>query len=137
MTVTLTASYEQTLEADTVEQINALKEDNYELSDMLAFIDENSEKAFRFFYETYVELGERYDYEAVDAFIKLAGVDLLDNFEDAYIGAYVSRAAFAEEFLGDEVDRLSHFIVVDWESTADYLLEHEIDEQDGFYFRTY
>ena len=137
MTVTLTASYEQTLEADTIEQINALKEEQYDLQAMLEFIDENSEKAFRFFYETYIELGERYSYEAVDAFIKLASVDYLDNFEDAYIGAYVSPAALAEDFLGDEVDRLSHFIVVDWESTADYLLDNSIDEQDGFYFRTY
>lgn len=137
MTVTLTASYEQTLEADTIEQINALKEEQYDLQAMLEFIDENSEKAFRFFYETYVELGERYGYEAVDAFIKLAGVDLLDNFEDAYIGAYVSPAAFAEDFLDDEIGRLPYYIVVDWKETAEYLLDHDIDEQDGHYFRTY
>ena len=104
---------------------------------MLEFIDENSEKAFRFFYEEYVRLGEEVGYEAVDAFIQLHDVDDLDKFESAYIGAYVSPEAFAEDFLQDEVDRLSCFIIVDWKETADYLLSHDFDEQDGYYFRTY
>ena len=137
MTVTLTASYEQTLEADTIEQINALKEEQYDLQAMLEFIDEHSEKEFRFFYEDYVRLGEEVGYEAVDAFLQLHDVDDLDKFESAYVGSYISHTVFAEDFLQDEVDRLSYYIIVDWKETADYLLSHDFDEQDGHYFRTY
>ena len=43
----------------------------------------------------------------------------------------------AEDFLEDEVDRLHYMIVVDWESTADYLIDHDVDRHGDHYFRTY
>ena len=137
MTVTLTASYEQTLEADTIEQINALKEEQYDLQAMLEFIDEHSEKEFRFFYEDYVRLGEEVGYEAVDAFLQLHDVDDLDKFESAYAGSYVSHTDFAEDFLDSEIRCLPYCIVVDWKETAEYLFENDIDEIDGHFFRSY
>lgn len=136
MPITLTANYRETLEASTVETIDQLLEHQYDLGCMLEFIDEHNEKDFRFFYDDYVRLGEEYGYEAVDAFInEVADVDDLDRFESAYIGEYSSPGRMAEDYLSSEVDRLSYMIVVDWDSTAEYLLDHDVDRQGDFYFR--
>ena len=59
MTVTLTANYPDTLKEETATVIENLLGDNYELTDMLEFIDENSEEDFVTYYEEYVEQGEK------------------------------------------------------------------------------
>jgi hypothetical protein len=138
MTVTLTATYRDTLAPETVALIDKLLLEEFGLEEILIFIDENTEEEFCDHYMEYVELGENYGYEAVDAFVKEGGgLEQLDKFEDAYIGEYSSPARMAEDFLEDEVDRLHYMIVVDWESTADYLLQHDIDCFGDHYFRTY
>jgi len=43
----------------------------------------------------------------------------------------------AEDFLEHEVNRLSYMIVIDWEATSEYLLDHNVDRYDDHYFRTY
>jgi hypothetical protein len=102
------------------------------------FIDEHSEEDFREYYEEYVEAGENFGYEAVDYFInEVADLSDLDKFEGAYIGEYSSPARMAEDFLENEVDRLHYMIVVDWEATAEYLLQHDVDQYGDHYFRCY
>lgn len=136
MTVTLTSNYREVFEEETLRTIDALTEELYDLGAILEFIDEHSEKEFRFFYEDYVRLGEDYGYEAVDVFInEVADIDELDRFEDAYLGEYCSPARMAEDYLESEVDRLSYMIVVDWEATAEYLLDHDVDRYGNHYFR--
>jgi hypothetical protein len=136
MTVTLTSNYRDTLAPETVTEIDRLVDDAYALDDILVFIDEHSEEEFREYYEEYVELGERHGYEAVDTFInKVADLDDLERFENAYIGEYSSPARMAEDYLEYEVDHLSYMIVVDWESTAEYLIDHDVDRYGDFYFR--
>jgi spore coat protein CotH len=138
MTVTLIASYRETLAPETVTQIDGFLESQYDLGSMLEFIDEHNEEEFREYYEDYVEVGENNGYEAVDYFINEVG-DLsdLDQFESAYIGEYSSPARMAQDFLEDEVDRLHYMIVVDWDSTAEYLLDHDVDRHGDHYFRCY
>ena len=136
MTVTLIASYRDTLAPETVTQIDGFLESQYDLGSMLEFIDEHTEEEFREYYEEYVELGENHGYEAVDYFINEVGdLDELDRFENAYIGEYSSPARMAQDFLEDEVDRLHYMIVVDWDSTAEYLLDHDVDRYGDHYFR--
>jgi hypothetical protein len=136
MTVTLTSSYRDTLAPETVEVVDRLVDDLYALDDMLVFIDEHDEEEFREYYEEYVELGENHGYEAVDCFINhVADLSDLDRFSSAYVGEYSSPARMAEDFLEDEVDRLHYMIVVDWEATAEYLLDHEIDRYGNHYFQ--
>jgi spore coat protein CotH len=134
MTVTLTANYRDILAPETVTKIDGLIEDQYELTDILEFIDEHNEEDFRQYYEDYVDLGEVHGYEPVDAFVKENSLDDLDSFENAYLGEYSSPSDFAEDFCSDEADRL-YFIVPDWEATAEYLLDHEVDRVGDFYFR--
>jgi hypothetical protein len=138
MTVTLTATYRDFLTAETVAEIDRLVDNSYALDDILVFIDEHSEEDFREYYEDYVEAGETYGYEAIDLFInEVAELSELDKFEKAYIGEYSSPARMAEDFLEHEVNRLSYMIVIDWEATSDYLLDHNVDRYDDHYFRTY
>jgi hypothetical protein len=136
MPVTFTTNWRETLEPLTVEAIEAFLEQDFDLQAMLIFVDEHSEKDFRFFYDDYVRLGEEYGYEAVDAFInEVADVDDLGRFERAYIGEYSSPARMAEDYLSSEVDCLSYMIVVDWDLTAEYLLDHDVDRYGDYYFR--
>jgi hypothetical protein len=138
MSVTLTANYRETLAPETLELVDRLLTEQFSLEDILVFIDENTEEEFCDHYEVYVELGENYGYEAVDAFVKEGGgLDQLDKFDSAYLGEYSSPARMAEDFLEHEVDRLFYMIVVDWEATAEYLLDHDVDRFGDHYFRTY
>ena len=137
MTVTLTATYRDFLALETVAKIDEFVDNQYELTDMLEFIDEYNEEDFREYYEDYVELGENHGYEAVDCFVREVG-DLsdLDKFEDAYIGEFASPGDMAKSYCEDEHDRL-YYIVPDWEATADYLLSHDVDQYGDYYFRCY
>lgn len=139
MTVTLTASYKETLQPETVALIDNLIEDNYELSDMLEFIDENSEEDFRNYYEEYCEQGENLGYDVVDAFVSENGLDDIEHVEDAFVGRYDSEEAFAEEFTLDHQGmELPDWVVVDWEATWNHNLRYDFDfvvhEFQGFVF---
>lgn len=137
MTVTFTATYRETLAPETVAEIDRLVDNSYALDDMLIFIDEHNEEDFREYYEEYIEAGEVHGFDAVDLFVsEVADLSELERFEDAYIGEYSSPARMAEDFLEDEVDRLPYFIVIDYEMTADYLVNHEIDRHGDHYFRS-
>jgi len=135
MSVTFTTNYKEVLAAQTIDKIAELCDDNqYSLEDALKFIDKHSEEEFCDYYEEYVELGEEYGYDAVDAFLKECGNPYdLKCFESAYLGEYNTPEKFAEEFCSDEVDRL-FYIVPDWEATAQYLLDHTVDRYGDFYF---
>ena len=138
MPVTLTANYRQVFSEETLTLIDKLQEDQYDLGCMLEFIDEHNEKDFRFFYEDYVRLGEEFGFEPVDAFINgVADVDDLDRFESAYIGEFASKGDMAAEFFeGDgDVQRLDYRIAIDWEETAAYLMNHEVERHGDYYFR--
>jgi hypothetical protein len=138
MTVTLTASYRDTLAPETVTVIDRLIEDTFDLGSILEFIDEHDEESFREYYEEYVELGESYGYEAVDFFVNdVADLSDLCKFEHAYVGEYSSPARMAEDFLEHELDRLPYCVVVDYDLTAEYLLDHDIDRYGDHYYRTY
>ena len=104
--------------------------------DGLDFIKAHGEKAFLDHFETYVELFDRYQIAAIDAFIELWSVEDLDHFEDAYYGEYESGAEFAESFANDcgDIPRdLPSWIEIDWaESWRN--LEYDFHEFDGYIF---
>jgi len=127
MTVTLTANYKETLKAETVELIDNLIEDNYELSDMITFIDEHNEDDFCTYYTEYVEQGERCGYNVVDAFVGENGIADVEHCEEAYVGCYADGATFAEEFTSENFHGgdIIEFVVIDWDLTWERSLSHE------------
>lgn len=127
MTVTLTNSYKQFCQPATVEMIESLMDENYDLEAMLQFIDEHNEKEFVAHYEEYVRCGEAIGYEAVDALIGESGMDAVENCDERYRGCYQSTADFAEELCTDlgYIHDVPAIVVVDWEATWDRNLYYD------------
>lgn len=141
MTVTLTATYKDVLKTETVDQIDALIEDNHDLQCMLEFIDENSEEDFCTYYEDYVEQGENVGYSVVDAFVAEYGIADVASVGDAFVGCYDSEAAFAEEWVYEN-ENVPDCVVVDWEVTWDRCFKYDFDfvtdgAYQGYVFRRY
>lgn len=135
MTITLTTNYQEVLSTETVEKIDQLLEDNYELTDILKFIDEHNENDFVAHYEQYVDAGENIGYDVVDAFINYHDdVSYVEYVEEAYQGSYHSPADFAEEFSQEIYGDVPSFVVVDWAATWDRNLSYDFDFIDGFVF---
>lgn len=138
MSITLTANYKKTLAASTVEKIQELLEDSYELSDILEFIDEHNEEDFVAYYEKYVEVGENIGYDVVDAFINYhCDVSYVEYVEEAYQGLYNSEADFAEEYTNDVHGEIPSCVVVDWQATWDQNLSNDFDYVNGFVFHSH
>ena len=117
-------NYKEVYSQETVDVIEELIADSYALEDIVEFIDANSEAVFRSYYQIYVETGEEYSYEAVDAFIEEFGLHSLagDNFQDSYRGQYDSKADYAESYVSDcYVVDLPSFLEIDWEASFNNL----------------
>ena len=137
MTVTLTANYKETLNAQTVEFIDDRLDENYALDDMLEFIDVHNEDDFCNFYEEYVRCGESIGYEAVDALIEEMGdMSYIDCCDERYRGHYHNEAEFAEEFYNEVYGEVPSFLVIDWEATWETSMRYDFTAcNDGTTYR--
>jgi hypothetical protein len=137
MSVLFTMNYKEVYSQETVDKIEELIAESYCLEDIVEFIDANSEAVFRSYYQNYVEIGEEYSYEAVDAFIDQFGIHSLvgDNFQDAYRGQYDSKADYAESYVSDcYVVDLPSFLEIDWEASFNNL--DVVFSSNGYVFDT-
>ena len=126
MSVTLTASYKEMLNAETVEKIDELLDEQYSLEDMLEFIDNYNEAAFVEHYEEYVRCGEAIGYDAVDALIDENGeCSCIEDCDERYQGHYHNEAEFAEEYTNEIYGEVPSYIVVDWQATWDRNLYYD------------
>jgi hypothetical protein len=135
MSVTFQANYKEVFETETVEKIEQLVEDNYDLDDILEFVDQNSEADLVAYYEQYCTAGENIGYNVVDAFVKYHGdMSYVENVEDAFRGVYYDEATFAEEYYSEIYGELPAFLVIDWEQTWKQSLTYDFDFVDGYVF---
>ena len=135
MSVTFQANYKEVFAIETVEKIEQLVEDNYDLDDILEFVDNNSEADLVVYYEQYCTAGENIGYDVVDAFVKYHGdMGYVENVEDAFRGVYHSEEDFAEQYYGEVYGEVPGFLVVDWEKTWNSSLSYEFDFIDGYVF---
>ena len=120
----------------TQEKIEELMLESYTQADMYDFIVAYSEEEFVNYYEQYVDLGDTFTPEAVDAFLEWFELADLDRFEDAFFGAYDSPAQFAEDIAEQcgETDNLPGWIVIDWQASWDRNLQFDYIFEDGFIF---
>jgi hypothetical protein len=137
MSITMTANYKEVLNAETVEKIDELLDENYALDDMLKFIDEYNEGDFVAFYEEYVRCGEAIGYEAVDALISEMGcVSYIEDCDERYQGCYDNEAEFAEYFYNEMGTFIPEGIVVDWEATWETSLRYDFTAcNDGYGYK--
>jgi hypothetical protein len=121
---------------DVQAKLDELVEQNYALEDMIAFIEDFGNDNFLEFYEEYVQNGEDYCYEAVDAFIAHFGIECLPHFTDAYYGQFDSEEQFAESFVSDcyPINLDDTPIVVDWTATWNCNLRYDFAFEDGYVF---
>ena len=138
MSITLTANYKETLNAQTVEFIDERLDENYDLDAMLVFIDEYNEDDFCNHYEEYVRCGEAIGYEAVDALIEEMGdMSYIDCCDERYRGCYHNEAEFAEEYYSELYD-VPSALVIDWEATWDTSLRYDFTAcKDGTSYRPF
>jgi len=134
MPVTLQVNYKEIFSAEVVEKVDQLVEDNYDLDDILEFIDNNSEADLISYYEDYCSVGENIGYDVVDAFVKYHGISYVENAEDAFRGVYYDEETFAEEYYTEIYGEVPAFLVVDWEATWKQSLSYEFDFVDGYVF---
>jgi hypothetical protein len=135
MSVTLQVNYKEVFAIETVEKIEELLEDNYDLDDILEFVDQNSEAALLEYYEDYCSAGENIGYDVVDAFVKYHGsMSYVEYVEDAFRGVYHDEETFAEEYYTDVYGEVPGFLVVDWEATWNSSLRYDFDFVDGYVF---
>ena len=139
MSITLTANYKETLNAETVEKVDELLDENYALDDMLEFIDAHNEDDFVAYYEEYVRCGEAIGYDAVDALIEEMGcVSYVEDCDERYQGCYNDEAEFAEDFYTNTMCYdIPCAIVVDWEATWETALRYDFTScNDGTSYRS-
>jgi len=135
MSVTFAANYKEVFATETVEKIDELVEDNYDLDDILEFVDANSEADLVAYYEDYCTAGENIGYDVVDAFVKYHGdMGYVENVEDAFRGVYYDEETFAEEYYTEIYGDVPAFLVVDWEATWKQSLTYDFDFIDGYVF---
>ena len=130
----------ETLSAAALLKFEELKEENYHDADMMEFISEHGEDAFIGYYEEYVNMGESYSYDAVDAFVSNYGVENVASFEDAYQGEYSTFSEFAHSYFDDVIayripDDLHCYFDIDYlikELEYDYTLVNGYVFNDNF-----
>jgi hypothetical protein len=128
-------NYKEVFAIETVEKIEELVEDNYDLDDILEFVDNNSEADLISYYEDYVKVGENVGYDVVDAFVKYHGsMCYVENVEEAFRSAYYDEETFAEEFYNDVYGEVPSILVVDWKAVWDQSLSYDYDFIEGFVF---
>lgn len=74
--------------------------------------------------------------DAVTAFIKFAGVESLDRFQDAYYGEFGTDEEAVIQIYEDEVNKLPEFaqIYFDWESLTRDVMIDTLYTNNGYYF---
>ena len=113
-----------------------VNEEGYPLNDIREFIEEFGYNNFTSgYYETWAELTDSYDDEAIRAFVDEYDVREIEYFEDAYFGQYGTVTEFVAEWIEGEGDEVAHYIVVDYEATWERHLQFDFDFVDGYVFR--
>jgi antirestriction protein len=133
MTVTFQANYKEIFAAQTVEKVEELLDQDFDLQAIITFVDEYDEEAFVNYYEDYVEAGEAIGFEAVDALVSEDGFEDVSTAAERYQGEFTSTAEFAEYYVEDVLgERIPDCVSVDWERTWDsnFYYSHTAYEKD-------
>ena len=102
MPVTLTANWKENISEELHEQIEDYTEYEYELDDVLKFIDTHTEENFNWFEEYMKEVRNisADDPElAVDEYIEdVGGICYVERCSDNFMGEYIDGADYAREY---------------------------------------
>ena len=85
-------------------------------------------------YETWSDLSESYDIEALEAFVEDYGIENIDSFEDAYCGQFGDIREAVEMLLEIYEVEVPDFVVIDHDATWNANLRHDYTFEGGFLF---
>ena len=131
-----TTQWLQQLPQNVLSKVNELSRDQgYPLHDIREFIEEFGYNNFiSGYYETWADLTNHYDDEAIRAFVDEYNIREIEYFEDAYFGQYGTISAFVAEWIEGQGDEVAPYIVVDYEATWERNLQFNFDFVDGYVF---
>ena len=75
----------------------------------------------------------KWDLEAVEAYLERTGDDDFENFAEAYMGMYFSDEAFVEDLLEQWLSYQSR-VCINWKQTTLTVMK-DYYEEDGHYFK--
>jgi len=142
MPVTLTSNYRDVLQDNTLRVIDALLEEEYNLVEMLAFIDKYNEFDFRYFFEDYKHWAGYHNPEVADFFVEKFGLDRIADLPDIYVGTFDHETALVDHHMEVIGDRCPGWLCIDYPGTLHWLLstdEYLVCESEGekHYFTNY
>ena len=112
-----------------------VNEEGYPISDIREFIEEFGYNNFiSGYYETWADLTDHYDDDAIRAFVDEYSIRDIESFEDAYYGQYGTVTEFVQEFMEAMGDETPSYVVVDYHATWDRNLRFDFDFVDGYIF---
>ena len=112
-----------------------VNKEGYPIDDIREFIEEFGYNNFiSGYYETWADLTDHYDDDAIRAFVDEYSVRDIEYFEDAYYGQYGTVTEFVQEFMDAMGDEVASYIVVDYVETWNRNLRFDFDFVDGYIF---
>ena len=136
MPVTMSSNYKEVFSKETVEQIEELIEFDYQLNEVLDFLDTYGEDKIEYFepYSQAIEnIGISEDaQEIVDRYVDSNGIEYVEGIDELYMGNYQSVEEFIDELELIDYD-IPSWLVIDYEATWDSALRFDYDKIESSY----
>jgi hypothetical protein len=131
--VLVSSNYKTFLSEQTISQIDYLIEENYNVDEMLAFIDNYGENEFVLYYEDYSEAKKSLGESVVEAYISEYDFSDIASIYECFVDWYSSESDFAEDYVTNQLgEKVPSCIVVDWEETWNRNLMYDFDSVDVY-----
>ncbi len=135
MPVTMSSNYKEVFSKETVEQIEELIEFDYQLNEVLDFLDTYGEDKIEYFepYSQAIEnIGCDDAQEIVDRYVDSNGIEYVEGCDELYQGNYQSVEEFIDVMELIDYD-IPSWLCIDYEATWDSALRFDYDKIDAPY----
>ena len=135
MPVTMSSNYKEVFSKETVEQIEELIEFDYQLNEVLDFLDTYGEENVEYFepYSQAIEnIGCDDAQEVVDRYVDSNGIEYVEGCDELYQGNYQSVEEFIDVMELIDYD-IPSWLCIDYEATWDSALRFDYDKIDAPY----
>ena len=135
MPVTMSSNYKEVFSKETVEQIEELIEFDYQLNEVLDFLDTYGEDKVEYFepYSQAIEnIGCDDAQEIVDRYVDSNGIEYVEGCDELYQGNYQSVEEFIDVMELIDYD-IPSWLCIDYEATWESALRFDYDKIDAPY----
>ncbi len=135
MPVTMSSNYKEVFSKETVEQIEELIEFDYQLNEVLDFLDTYGEDKVEYFepYSQAIEnIGCDDAQEVVDRYVDSNGIEYVEGCDELYQGNYTDVEQFIDEMELIDYDGPS-WLCIDYDATWESALRFDYDKIESSY----